>query len=282
MFDLSDLTEPVLRSECRQVGGHLYIRSHAGLDTSTWNAGGKHLSVVFVMGGEGTRLKHLTGDEGSKHMLDIKGKPLCRHSFDMWLSSGFSHFRMLIDGSPGGRSIQGYFGSERDGATIEYHVERSRLGTGGALQEAILSGTIEGSFIMHYPDDAVLGYPGFPGDFQKVATAAMAAGHQVVIVCVPGTVYQWGEAPDDGVKVTDFIEKPFVRKDSYTGICAVHHSALDLIRGLDTGSYAKLERTVFKDIARRGKMYKVLIPTEYWFPVNDLPGLKRFEQAVGM
>ena len=94
----ADSTEPALRDECSRAGEHLYVRSKAELDLKAAGAtGSTDLPVVFFMGGEGTRLRHLTGEAGSKHMLDIKGKPLCRYSFDMWRARGFSQFRILLD-----------------------------------------------------------------------------------------------------------------------------------------------------------------------------------------
>ena len=188
---------------------------------------------------------------------------------------------MLVDNSIGCNAIMKFFGSGGLwGTNIQYFIEHSKLGAGGALKEAILAGLIDRSFILHYPDDQLVDYPDFPTDFAKVAASAMQVGYQVVVLCVPGTLYQWGEIPDENGEVVDFVEKPFISKDSYTGICAVHESAFDLIKSLDSSQPVKLERTVFKELARSGQMFKVLVPAEYWIPVNDTPGLERFQQAV--
>ena len=282
MFDLAESTEAALHRECARVGQHLYVRSRAELNlVQVGSEALKDLPVVFAMGGDGSRLRHVTGTNSSKHLIEVNGKRLCQHAFDMWRTQGVAEFRMLVDDSPGGREIRQFFGNgEPSGARIQYFIERSRLGAGGALREAILARLVDRSFILHYPDDQVVGYADFPVDFARAAVAAMRAGYQVVVLCVPGTLYPWGEIPDERGEVVDFVEKPFINKDSYTGVCAVHQSAFELIKALDTGQPVKLERTVFKELAKRGKIFKVIMPTECWFPVNDAPGLQRFEQAT--
>jgi NDP-sugar pyrophosphorylase family protein len=155
------------------------------------------------------------------------------------------------------------------------------MGSGGAIKLAIENGTIRTSFINHFPDDQIVGYPNFAEDFAKVFVAAMKVGYQAVVVCVPGTLYAYGEVIDDGKKVVDFVEKPFISKDSNTGVFALSSEAFDMIRSLDTsGDPVKIERTVLGRLARQGKVFKVLLPSEYWIPVNDEPNFRKFEMLV--
>lgn len=284
LFNLAGPTEAELQKECTQVGAHLYTRSRARLDfkSASMTKNGD-VPVVFVMGGNGVRLQHVTGGMISKHMIQVKGKYLSQYPFDLWRQQGFSVFRMLIDDSPPSRTVRDFYGDGTQfGVGIEYSVEHSKLGTGGAVKEAICNGIINRSFVMHYPDDQVVGYPAFPSDFRIVAMAAFESGYQVVVACVPGTVYPWGEIVDSGGEVVDFTEKPFVSMDSYIGICAISDGVFERIKEIDTSQVVKLERSVFREIARDRKMFKVLIPTENWIPVNDTPGLQRFEQVAGI
>jgi hypothetical protein len=43
----------------------------------------------------------------------------------------------------------------------------------------------------------------------------------------------------------------------------------------------KIERTALVQLAREGKMLKVLLPTEMWIPVNDEPNLEKLRETVG-
>lgn len=283
VFDFTGSTEEELKKSCVQVGEHLYIRLKGKLDFKSGSVEEvREFPIVFPMGGEGVRLLHITGGDLSKHMIEAGGQPLSKYSFDLWRERGFSNFCFLIDDSKRGKSIVRFYGDgKRFNTRNRYSIEHTQLGSGGAVKEAILKGLIENSFIMHYPDDAIVSYEDFPIDFFKVFKAAMQGGYQIVVVCVPGVVYPWGEVCDKKGKVVDFIEKPFVKKDSYTGVCGIGSNVFPLIKNIDTTEgKAKIERILFPSVARNGKMFKILVPSEYWIPVNDAPSLRRFEQAV--
>ncbi len=283
LFDLPISTEEELKLNYAKAGEHLYISPDEKLDLKEVDVReAQEFQVIFPMGGEGTRLLHITRDNLSKHMVEIGGQPLSKYTFDLWRKQGFSDFCFLIDDGYRGKSISQFFGQgERFGTRNRYSIEHTKLGTGGSIKEAIINGNIESPFIMHYPDDQIVAYDGFPRDFLKVIRAVMEKGYQVVVVCVPGTIYPWGEVCEENGRVVDFSEKPFIRKDSYIGVSAISRDAFPLVKALDTSKGAiKIERTLFKEVARSGRMFKVLIPYEYWFSINDDPGLRRFEQVI--
>jgi len=276
-------TEQKLKEICTQVGEHLFLKKGIQLDTPDIDNDSKSdLQIVFSMGGAGTRLKHITGDKYSKHLIEVAGKPISRYVVDAWLQNGFSNFCMLVDDTHRGQSVQNeYKDGKDDGCAINYSVEHKMLGSGGAIKLAIDNGIITKSFINHYPDDIIINYPNFAHDFARVFTAAMASGYQCVILCTPGKRYQWGVVIDDGTgKVTDFVEKPFVEMDSNVGIYGMSAEAFPMIQQIEEDKAVKMERSVLKQIAQNGKMLKVLLPSEYWVPVNDEPNLNKFVEII--
>lgn len=273
-------TENELKEKCIQVGEHLYVKSELEVKPITERQR-KEIQVVLLMGGGGTRLLHVTRDQFSKHMIDVNGQPLSKYMFDLWRSQGFSDFCFLIDDTKRGKSIREFYKDGKEfGVKNTYSAEHGKLGSGGALKQAIESGVIKSSFINHFPDDQIVGYKKFPLDFASIFVAAMAKGYQAVLVCVPGNFYLYGEVYDEDGRIVDFIEKPFIRKDSHAGIFGINSEAFPLIKSLESNKEVKMERTVFKTIARAGKMFKVLLPTEYWIPVNDDPNLRKFEEII--
>lgn len=265
-----------------QVGKHLYVKSKGKIDIDAIGEKDiKDLQVVFLMGGGGTRLRHVTNDKYSKHMIVVNGKPISRYTFDLWQKLGFKDFCFLIDDTHRGGSIRSHYRDGKDfGVENRYSVEHGKLGSGGALKLAIESGVITKSFVNHFPDDQIINYDSFPADFVKVFIAAMNAGYDAVIVCVPGKLYPYGEVIDKDGEVTDFVEKPFIAKDSNTGIFGLSERSFPLLKSLPSGKEVKIERTVFKQLAQSGRMFKVLLPSEYWVPVNDEPDLKKFTEIV--
>jgi NDP-sugar pyrophosphorylase family protein len=264
----------------KHVGKHLYVKSD-GLDLdSVTEKEIKDVQVVFLMGGGGMRLRHVTNDKYSKHMIQIDGKPMSRYMFDLWQKAGFKNFCFLVDDTHRGETIQNYYRSGSDfGVNNKYSVEHGKLGSGGALKLAIEKGVITNSFVNHFPDDQIINYDDFPLDFTRVFIAAMKKGYQAVVVCVPGKLYRYGEVVDKDGEVVDFIEKPFIVKDTNTGIFGISSSAFPMLKGLPNGE-VKVERTVLKQLAQNKKMFKVLMPSEYWIPVNDETNLKKLHEMV--
>jgi len=168
-------TEQVLARTCIKVGEHLYVKPGSEIAVAPIADKEKeNLQIVFSMGGGGTRLRHITKDKYSKHLIEVRGKPISRYVFDLWLNSGFNNFCFLIDNTHRSKSIADYYkGGEQFDAEIKYSVEHTKLSSGGAMKLAIENGMITQAFVNHYPDDLVVNYPNFVSDFVKVFIAAI-------------------------------------------------------------------------------------------------------------
>ena len=284
MVDIKD-TEELLKKTHRQVGEHLYVKTDE-LDTKLRpmaEEDKKKLQIVLMMGGGGTRLLHVTRGKISKHMIDVGGQPISKYTLDLWRNGGFTNFCILTDNTEMGKSIQKFYGAgAKFGTNNSYSIEKKMMGSGGAIKEAIENGTIKGPFINHYPDDLIVNYPNFAEDFAKVFLAALDAGYQTVLVCVPGTLYPYGVVIDENGKVTEFVEKPFVYKDTNTAIYGLSEETFGLFKEIDTSAGpVKIERSVvFETLTKTGKMFKVMLPSEHWIAVNDDPSLRKFESLI--
>lgn len=283
LIKLESNTEGVLEKNYTKVGEHFYIHPNQKLKIEEISEDvKKNYQIVFLMGGGGTRLLHITKDQISKHMIEINGQPLSKYVYDLWRNKGFSNFCFLIDDTQKAEMIKKFYNDGKSfGTEIKYSIEHERLGSGGALKLAIDNGTIQKSFVSHFPDDEIVGYKNFSIDFVKICEAAKKLNYWTVIACVPGSVYPYGEVVDKNGKVIDFVEKPFIRKDSSVGLFWMSKKAFQMIKNLNISKgEIKIERTVLKKIAQMGKMLKVLLPSEYWIPVNDDLNLKKFEEVI--
>lgn len=280
-------TEKILRQTHIQVGAHMYMKPEMAAKIKDFMQDEltpqerESIRVVFSMGGSGTRVRHITEDKYSKHLIIVRDKPISRYVVDEWAREGFTQTAMLVDDTHRGKSITDYYKKgEELGIDINYSIEHTKLGSGGATRLAIQNKVIDRSFINHYPDDVIVNYPEFPSDFAKVFFAAMKAGFQCIILCVPGKLYPYGVVQDDGEKVVDFMEKPFIEMDTNTGLYAISEKVFPAILKLEENKEIKIERSVFVDIAHAGKMLKVMLPTEYWIPVNDENNLKKLSEVL--
>ncbi len=105
--------------------------------------------AVIIAGGLGKRLAPLT-ESLPKPMLEIKGKPVLEHTLAWLKKSGITE--VIICTGYLSHKIEDYFGDgKKFGVNIAYSIEKTELGTGGALKNAQkLIGN--GTFIMLYGD----------------------------------------------------------------------------------------------------------------------------------
>ncbi|MBI1971707.1 MAG: hypothetical protein HYS53_00240 [Candidatus Aenigmarchaeota archaeon] len=273
--------EEEMKKNLVQVGEHLYTKPGQGLKVEDHTPSATRLPVVFAMGGSGSRLVHVTRDSFSKHMIPVNWQPLSKYTFDAWRGLGFTEFRFLTDNTHRGNSISEYYGDgSKFGTKNTYSIETKKLGSGGAIKLALDNGIITQSFLWHQPDDMIVRYKNFPTDFANVFLSAVEQGFKIVILCTPGTLYPYGEVIDTGGKVTEFVEKPFIAKDSSVGIWGMSGEAFGEVQSLENDKELRIESTVFKKMAKNGGMCKILMPNDYWIPVNDDPNLKKFEEIV--
>ncbi len=275
------LNEDEMRGKYIQVGEHLFVKPGQDLKIEDHRSEATKLQIVFAMGGSGSRLTHVTRDSYSKHMIPVNWQPLSKYTFDAWRTPGFKNFRFLIDSTHRGNSISEYYGDGSSFGTKNlYSIEPKKLGSGGAIKLALQNKAIDGNFLWHQPDDMIVRYKNFPLDFANAFLSAINQGFKVVILCTPGTLYPYGEVIDENGKVKDFIEKPFIAKDSSVGIWGMSAGAFGEFAGIEANCEVRVESTVFKKFAKSGEICKVLLPNDYWIPVNDDPNLKKFEEIV--
>jgi len=92
------------------------------------------IKVFLLVGGLGKRLRSLVNDV-PKPMAPIHGQPFLEYQLHLLSRYGLRHF-VLCAGYMASKIIE-YFGDgSRWGYTVEYSVEKTLMGTGGALQLA--------------------------------------------------------------------------------------------------------------------------------------------------
>lgn len=87
-------------------------------------------TAIILAGGLGTRLRSAVPDL-PKPMAPIAGRPFLEHQLDFWIAQGVRHFILSVGYRQ--EAISGHFGSRWHDATLDYAVEATPRGTGGAL-----------------------------------------------------------------------------------------------------------------------------------------------------
>ncbi len=90
--------------------------------------------AIILAGGLGTRLSHIVTDV-PKPMAPINGNPFLKYLLDYLQQEGFR--KVILSVGYKHEAISGYFGNSYQSLELDYAVEESPLGTGGAIRLAL-------------------------------------------------------------------------------------------------------------------------------------------------
>ena len=91
------------------------------------------LTAIILAGGLGTRLKDVV-PHLPKPMAPILDRPFLEYLMDYWIKQGVSHFILSVCYQK--QVIMSHFSDNYHGASIEYSIEETPLGTGGGFLKA--------------------------------------------------------------------------------------------------------------------------------------------------
>ena len=104
--------------------------------------------AVILAGGQGTRLKAISGDL-PKSMIPVLGKPLLQHLIEQCVKYGILDIKLLVSYKK--EVIEGFVGNgSQYGATVQYFTEDTPRGTAGALLDALPK--LDKQFLVIYGD----------------------------------------------------------------------------------------------------------------------------------
>lgn len=90
------------------------------------------MKAVIMAGGEGKRLKTITGDL-PKPMVPLLGKPMMEHIVELLRQCGITEICAALKYNP--QPIMDYFGDGSTfGVSMQYRIEGSPLGTAGGVK----------------------------------------------------------------------------------------------------------------------------------------------------
>jgi len=90
------------------------------------------MKAIIMAGGEGTRLKPVSGDT-PKPLISLCGRPVMEHIVGLLKKHGITDICCTLKYRP--EEIMGYFGDgERFGVSMQYRIEGSTLGTAGGVK----------------------------------------------------------------------------------------------------------------------------------------------------
>lgn len=156
------------------------------------------MQAILLAGGLGTRLRAVLPDL-PKPMAPVAGRPFLAHVLDALVEAGFESAVLAV----GYRfeAIRDHFGTAYRGMRLDYSVEASPLGTGGAIRLAADLTTADPVFVLN--GDTYLEL-----DYHAMLAAHRASGARLsVAVCDVADVGRYGSLEVESGRIVGFREK---------------------------------------------------------------------------
>ncbi len=221
-------------------------------------------TVIILAGGEGKRLRPFT-EHTPKPMIPILDKPLMEHMIHLLEKIGFKRVILAI-GYKAGKIID-YFDKKKEefSIKIEYSIETTPLGTGGAIRMALLKCTTEKDVLVINGDSI------FIADLNEMYKQHKKNINALVTIGVTTVedISASGAVKLSGSVVTEFIEKPMIKKSGIinAGIYLINMAALNKFPLAEQFSF---EKEFLEKECKNGTIYS--------YQINEFHTVNNIEQ----
>ncbi|MCK5025399.1 MAG: nucleotidyltransferase family protein [Nanoarchaeota archaeon] len=217
-------------------------------------------TAIILAGGKGTRLRPLT-DFTPKPLLPVNGKPIIEHIIDNLKRGGVKHIILSVGYKAD--KIKDYFGDgSAFGVKIDYCIEDTPLGTGGAIKLA--SRGIVRSFIALNGDNLA------DFDYDKMYEVHRRNNARITMALYPvEDVTQFGIVKLDGEIIVEFIDKPQIEEApsnlNNAGAYIIEQGVLDML----PEGMCSIEKDCFEKLAVEGVIF-AYSHEDQWFPTDNI------------
>lgn len=211
------------------------------------------MKAIILAGGRGKRLRPIT-DYVPKPLVPIKNIPIIE--WQIKYLKKFEVDQVIICAGYKHEMIENYLDSKKSGIKIQFSIEKSPLGTGGAIKKA---GKIikDKSFLV------------LNGDvITNLNLRKLSKVQNSVAAIELRTKFGILETNDD--KIVQFKEKKDI-SDLWMN-AGIYHLNKDLLKDLpDKGD---IEKTVFPDYAKKGKLQTVKFQNAKWHSIDSFKDIE--------
>ena len=220
------------------------------------------MDAVIMAGGEGTRLKSVTG-ETPKPMALLCGKPILEHILLLLKQNGIRNVCISLRYRP--EVITSYFGNGKSlGMNIRYSIENTPLGTAGGVKSC-LNHNIGDNFLVISGDCAC------DFDLRRLIAAHMVRKNAVTMALYPcSSPLRFGTVlTDTKGQIVSFTEKPgwnrVVSDLVNTGIYIIDRKAMSLV---PDGKPFDFSKELFPMLMPKGYPLGGVVMNGYWCDIG--------------
>src|SRR5713226_2945045 len=111
------------------------------------------MKALILAGGQGLRMRPLT-DDRPKPLVEVNGRPIAELQIE-WLKNNIDLEKIVFLCGYRWEKLREHFGSSYQGISVEYSVEETPLGTGGAIRKAIAGQRLENENVVVMNGDII-------------------------------------------------------------------------------------------------------------------------------
>lgn len=211
------------------------------------------MKAIILAGGRGKRLRPIT-DYVPKPLVPIKNVPIIEWQLRYLRKFGIDE--VIICTGYKQEMIENHLNMKNIGIKIKYSIEKTPLGTGGAIKKAGKMINDKSFFVIN--GDTITNI-----DLKKLATKK-----NVIAAIELRTKYGILETEND--KIMDFKEKKEI-SDTWMN-AGIYHLQKEVLKDLPTKG--DIEKTVFPDYAKKGILNTIKFKNAKWYSVDSFKDME--------
>jgi len=211
------------------------------------------LKAIILAGGRGKRLKPVT-DYVPKPLVPIKNIPIVEWQIKYLKKFGVSE--VIICSGYKTEMIENYLNMKNVGVTVKFSIEKSPLGTGGAIKKSGKMIKDKSFFVIN--GDTITNI-----DLKKLSKKPNA-------VAAIELRTKFGILETDNDKIINFREKKEIQ-DIWMN-AGIYHLQKDTLKELP--NKGDIEKTLFPDYAKKGKLNIVKFKNVKWYSIDSFKDME--------
>ncbi|MCJ8306951.1 MAG: nucleotidyltransferase family protein [Nitrosopumilus sp.] len=211
------------------------------------------MKAIILAGGRGKRLKPIT-DYVPKPLVPIKNIPIVEWQIKYLKKFGVSE--VIICSGYKTEMIENYLNMKNMGVTVKFSIEKSPLGTGGAIKKAGKMIKDKSFFVIN--GDTITNI-----DLKKLSKKPNA-------IAAIELRTKFGILETDNDKIINFREKKEIQ-DTWMN-AGIYHLQKDVLKELP--NKGDIEKTLFPDYAKKGKLNIVKFKNVKWYSIDSFKDME--------
>ena len=218
------------------------------------------MKALILSGGVGKRLKPIT-DYVPKSLVPINNIPIIEWQIRHFMKFGVKEF--IICTGYKSEQIINYLDAKKNlGVKIRYSIEKTPLGTGGAIRHARHFIDEKSFFVINGDIITDLDPTKLKSKLNSIAVVPLRTAFGVVNLV--------------GDKITRFEEKPKISK--YWMNAGVYHLSKDIMQHLP--KKGNIENTTFPILATTGCLRDIKYPNAFWYSIDSHKDLEECKKSI--